>query len=72
MSTTGVSTWAVDLAEVGPIYPFQGLEWLFAILAVGAWLGWHVWCIRWEQDYHRTRIRKYGDEANLRRAVDRD
>jgi hypothetical protein len=26
MSTIGYSSWAVDLADVGAIYPFQGYE----------------------------------------------
>lgn len=42
MSTIGYSDWAVDLADVGPVYPFQGLEGLMVLVGVVFWLGWHV------------------------------
>jgi len=41
MSTIGYSNWAVDLAEVGAIYPFQGWELTMTIVCVIFWLGWH-------------------------------
>jgi len=41
MSTIGYSSWAVDLADVGAIYPFQGWELTMTILCVIFWLGWH-------------------------------
>ncbi len=43
MSTIGYDSWAVDLADVGAIYPFQGTEVLMVIIAVVAWLAWHVY-----------------------------
>ncbi|MEP4194861.1 MAG: hypothetical protein ABJL99_04410 [Aliishimia sp.] len=42
MSTIGYENWAVDLADVGPIYPFQGAEVLMTVLCVVFWLGWHI------------------------------
>ncbi|MCO4838821.1 MAG: hypothetical protein KC447_01720 [Rhodobacteraceae bacterium] len=42
MSTIGYSSWAVDLADVGAIYPFQGYEVPMVIVGVVFWLGWHV------------------------------
>ena len=41
MSTIGYQNWAVDLAEVGAIYPFQGYEVLMTVVGVIFWLGWH-------------------------------
>jgi hypothetical protein len=35
-----VDSWAVDLANVGPIYPFVGTEWIWVILGVAFWIGW--------------------------------
>jgi len=67
-----LTSWAVDLTEIGAIYPFQGLEWLFAIICVGAWIGWHIWCFRWERAYHKERIAKYGDSDTLRKALEHD
>lgn len=41
MSTIGYQSWAVDLAEVGAIYPFQGYEVLMTVFGVVFWIGWH-------------------------------
>ena len=38
MSTIGYENWAVDLANVGAVYSFQGWE---VVLGVIFWLGWH-------------------------------
>lgn len=70
MSTTGVTSWAVDLAEVGPIYPFQGYEGWFWAIGLLCWLGWHVWSIRWERAYQRDRIARFGDPETLRKSLD--
>jgi hypothetical protein len=50
MSTTGLTSWAVDLKDVGAIYPFQGTETVLVIVGVLFWLGWHVWQLRHEAD----------------------
>ena len=42
MSTRGYKSWAVDMADVGAIYPFQGAEVLMVIVGVVFWVGWHV------------------------------
>lgn len=48
MSTTMVESWAVDLADVGPIYPLVGSEAIWVILGVAFWIFWHVWQMRFE------------------------
>ena len=42
MSTNGMTSWAVDLKDVGAIYPFQGWEVLLVILGFIFWIGWHI------------------------------
>ena len=42
MSTNGMTSWAVDLKDVGAIYPFQGWEVLMVILGLIFWIGWHI------------------------------
>lgn len=42
MSTNGMTSWAVDLKDVGAIYPFQGSEVLLVILGLAFWIGWHI------------------------------
>ena len=61
MSTTPVETWAVDLAEIGPIYPFVGSEGLMVVLCVVAWIGWHVWQLRAEKRDEEETLRKLDD-----------
>ena len=41
MSTTGFSSWAGDLGDVGAIYPFQGWELVMTVICIIVWLGWH-------------------------------
>ena len=41
MLTIGYEIWAVDLANVGAVYPFQGREVVMTVLGVIFWLGWH-------------------------------
>jgi hypothetical protein len=48
MSTNGMTSWAVDLKDVGAIYPFQGYEVLMAIAGLIFWVGWHVIQMRQE------------------------
>ena len=42
MSTNGLTSWAVDLKDVGVVYPFSGTEVILTIAAIAFWLGWHV------------------------------
>ena len=42
MSTIGLDSWAVDLKDVGAIYPFQGTELILVIAGFVFWIGWHV------------------------------
>ena len=42
MSTNGMTSWAVDLKDVGAIYPFQWTEMLLVIVGLAFWIGWHI------------------------------
>ena len=42
MSTNGMTSWAVDLADVGAIYPFQGTEFPLFVAGLAFWIIWHV------------------------------
>lgn len=48
MSTIGLENWAVDLKDVGAIYPFQGSEVIMVILGLIFWIGWHIIQMRQE------------------------
>jgi hypothetical protein len=71
MSTNGMESWAVDLKDVGAIYPFQGSEMLLVVLGLVFWIGWHIYQMRQEgaeiaEDLNADRS---GDET--RKAIDR-
>jgi len=72
MSTTGIESWAVDLKDVGAIYPFQGAEGLFVIAGVVLWLGWHVLQMRAENKDYEDQVSKFGDDATIAEALDGD
>jgi hypothetical protein len=71
MSTNGIESWAVDLKDVGAIYPFQGAEVLMVILGFAFWIGWHVWQLKLESAEVAKEVKSdmRGDEA--RKAIDR-
>jgi len=72
MSTTGIESWAVDLKDVGAIYPFQGSEGLLVVIGVVAWIGWHIWQSRWEKEKYENQVKNYGNAANIKKALDED
>jgi len=59
MSTTEIDSWQVDLVEVGPIYPFVGIEMILVIAAIVFWIAFHIVQIVQENRVYRE------DEANL-------
>ena len=70
MSTNGITSWAVDLKDVGAIYPFQGSETILVILGLAFWIGWHIWQIRHESaELADEKLRGTPDRAT--RAIDR-
>jgi len=72
MATTSIESWAVDLKDVGAIYPFQGSEVLMVIVGVALWIAWHFWCVRWERSEHEEKIRKFGNQESMSKALDAD
>lgn len=65
MSTNGMTSWAVDLKDVGAIYPFQGSEVLLVIIGVVFWIGWHIWQLKQEAAEIEAEMKadKRGEEA---------
>jgi hypothetical protein len=64
------NTWAVDLANVGAVYPWQGLEVIMVLVAVAAWIVWHVIQMRQESREFEDDIRTYGTPDQIKRALD--
>jgi len=42
------STWAVDLKDIGAVYPWLGWEVIMVLVAVALWILWHIVQIRQE------------------------
>jgi hypothetical protein len=71
MSTNGMESWAVDLKDVGAIYPFQGAEVVMVIIGLVFWIGWHVLQTRQESAEIEADMAadRSGDET--RKSIDR-
>ena len=71
MSTNGMSSWAVDLKDVGAIYPFQGSEVLMVLIGLAFWIVWHILQMRQEatEIAHEEAADSSGEKAKA--AIDR-
>ncbi len=69
MSTTLVDSWAVDLADVGPIYPMVGTEVFLWIIGMAAWIIWHIWQVRHESKAYEEEMQILRKEGNVDRAL---
>jgi hypothetical protein len=70
MSTNGLESWAVDLADVGAIYPFQGWEFPMFIIGLVFWLGWH-WTQFKSESAHLKAAEKVIERDKVIKAVER-
>jgi hypothetical protein len=71
MSTIGYESWAVDLAEVGAIYPFQGWEVAMTVIGVIFWLGWHRIQFVREGEHLEQARKEVGDKDKVAKALER-
>ena len=72
MTTTGINSWAVDLAEVGAVYPFQGMEVIMVIIGVVFWIWWHIVTFRMEFARHEQKIAEFGNPDQIVEAIEKD
>lgn len=65
MSTNGITSWAVDLKDIGAIYPFQGTEVLLVIVGLAFWIWFHVYQFRQENEEIASELKddQRGDAA---------
>lgn len=71
MSTTGLDSWAVDLADVGAVYPFQGYEFAMAIVGIVLWLCWHIWQIKSENQSYEEDAAKLKQHHSMEDTIKR-
>ncbi len=71
MSTIGYKSWAVDMADVGPIYPLQGWEMVMVALGVAFWLGWHRIQFARESKHLESAKQRALDHEKVQQSVER-
>ena len=72
MSTIGYENWAVDLADVGAIYPMQGWEVPMTIIGVLFWLD-GTWCSFAAKAASLRKLKKTSvPKVSKRRLIDTD
>ena len=69
MATTMVDSWAVDLATIGPIYPWVGSEIVLWVLGMAFWIGWHIWQARFENRTYEEEELRLDSQDKLERAI---
>ncbi len=42
MTTGSFTDWAGTIADIGPVYPFVGTEFILFIIGVAFWIAWHI------------------------------
>ncbi len=63
-------TWAVDLANVGEIYPWAGYTVAMVIACTIAWILWHIVQIREEDHEFAEDGKKFGSKETIQKAID--
>jgi hypothetical protein len=64
------STWAVDLKDVGAVYPMIGWEVIMVVVAIALWILWHIVQIRQENRKLAEDVRQYGSKESIKKALD--
>jgi hypothetical protein len=72
MTTANFENWAGRIADIGPIYPFVGSEFLLFIVGLIFYIGWQVMQLRIESNEYKDDMRRLGGKDGLSKALDRD
>ena len=70
--TGNFENWDGNIADIGPIYPFVGAEWLMVILLLVFWVAWHVVQVRSETRQQEEEARHLRQGDNLHRVVQQE
>lgn len=66
---TGLTTWNMNLLEIGTLYPFPGTEMLWAIIGIASWVIWHLIQMRAENKTLAEEEQNFSDKAKLNSAI---
>lgn len=72
MATGNIENWAGTIADIGPLYPFPGTEWVLWLIGMVLWIGWHIMQSRIENRYYQEEQQRFGDKEALRAIVQRE
>jgi hypothetical protein len=67
--TGNFGNWDGNIADIGPIYPFVGAEWLMVLILLVFWVAWHIVQVRAETRQHEEEARNLRLGDNLHRVV---
>ena len=66
MSTGAIETWAVNMAELGPLYPWPGSEYVLWIIGMVLWVAFHIIQTRRENRDYEEEVKRFGDAESLK------
>lgn len=72
MSTTIVETWASNMADLGPIYPFVGSEVILYIAGLAFWIIFHIVQMSSENALYDKEQAHYQNKEQLQKALDKN
>lgn len=59
MATGNIESWGGNIADIGPLYPFVGSEFALFIVALLAWIVFHVIQAKSESNQYKEQASKY-------------
>ncbi|HLC09122.1 MAG TPA: hypothetical protein VJK06_07540 [Methyloceanibacter sp.] len=65
-----LTTWAVDLKDVGAVYPWIGTEVIMVLAAIAVWILWHILQISEEEADIADDVKRYGKAEAIKKALD--
>jgi Tfp pilus assembly protein PilO len=65
-----MQSWAVDLKDVGAVYPWQGGEVVMVLVLLVLWILWHVWQFRFENRSYEEEAAKFADKEKIKQVLD--
>ena len=66
-----MESWAVDLKDVGAVYPWQGAELIMVLAGVAFWIWWHIAQATAEnRQYEEEKRRFASNPEQIRDALD--
>ena len=69
MSTGNVESWTGNIAEIGAVYPFVGIETPLMVAGIVFWVWWHIAQLRAESRELDEEVRKHGNAEAMNKVL---